>query len=95
MTTILCKKLNMQLAALPKAPWPGELGQRIVSEISAQAWGDWKEHAKMLINENRVNLGSDEGRAFITAQMKAYLFGEGQMLGAEGYVPPAEHKHDH
>ena len=89
MATVFCKKLQQELPALEKAPWPGEMGQRIVAEISAEAWGQWKEHAKMLINENRLSLGTEEGRAFIAAQMKAYLFGEGIVLGAEGFVPKA------
>lgn len=90
-TTVMCRKLGATLPALTRAPWPGELGQRIVAEISAQAWNDWKEHGKMLVNEYRLNLGSDEGRAFMQAQMQAYLFGEGAVREAEGFTPKHEH----
>lgn len=84
---VLCRKLGRELPALTRTPWPGELGERIRAEISAEAWAGWKEHAKMLVNEYRLNLGSEEGRTFITAQMKAYLFDEGTIREAEGFVP--------
>lgn len=89
-TTVLCKKLGKELPALTRAPWPGEIGVRIQAEISAEAWDQWKEHAKMLVNEYRLNLGSDEGRTFIAAQMKAFLFDEGTVREAAGFVPKAE-----
>ncbi len=88
--TVFCKKLKQQLPALSRQPWPGAMGERIVREISAEAWAAWKEHAKMLINEYRVNLGTDEGRAFIEAQLVAYLFEEGVLREAEGFVPRPE-----
>ncbi len=50
----------------------------------------WKEHAKMLLNEYRLNMGTPEAQTFMTEQMKAFLFEEGQTLVAEGYVPPEE-----
>ena len=90
MRFIECKKLGQKLQGFDKPPWPGELGQRIVEEISQDAWRMWLEHAKMLINEYRLNMGDDEARAFITEQMKAFLFDEGKSVQAEGYVPGGE-----
>ncbi len=88
--TVMCTKLKQELPALPRPPWPGELGQKIQAEISAQAWAMWKEHAKMLLNEYRLNMGTPEAQTFMTEQMKAFLFEEGQTLKVEGYVPPTE-----
>jgi len=87
MRFIECKKLGQKLQGFDKPPWPGELGKRIMEEISQDAWRMWLEHAKILINEYRLNLSGDEARAFITEQMKAYLFDEGNAVQAEGYVP--------
>jgi len=84
---VMCKKLRRSLPALSAPPWPGALGQRIQAEISAEAWELWKEHAKMLINEYRLNLGTQEARAIMAEQMEAFLFGEGHIRVAEGYVP--------
>ena len=85
---VMCKKLNQELPALERQPWPGELGVRIKAEISADAWKMWLEHAKMLINEYRLNLGTPEAQAFIREQMEAFLFNAGEVAKAEGYVPP-------
>ncbi len=86
----MCKKLGKELPALQRPVWPGELGKRISAEVSAEAWEMWKEHAKMLINEYRLNMGTSEARAFIAEQMKAYLFDAGTVQAAEGYVPEGE-----
>ena len=85
--TIHCKKLDQELPALARPPWPGDLGVRIQAEISESAWRMWLEHAKMLINEYRLNLGTPEAQVFIHEQMVAYLFDEGESQKAEGYVP--------
>jgi Fe-S cluster biosynthesis and repair protein YggX len=84
---VQCRKLGAELEALERPPWPGELGLRIQQEISKQAWGEWLEHAKMLVNEYRLNLGTPEAQGFIEEQMRAYLFAEGAVKAAEGYVP--------
>ena len=41
MSTVLCAKLNKELPALDKAPFPGPAGQEILEKVSAQAWNDW------------------------------------------------------
>ena len=85
--TVFCQKLKKELPALARQPWPGEIRERIQAGISEQAWKGWLDHAKMLINEYRLNLGTDEAQAFMKEQMLAYLFDEGQSMTAEGYVP--------
>jgi Fe-S cluster biosynthesis and repair protein YggX len=42
---------------------------------------------KMLMNEYRLNLGTQEAQEFLLKQMEDYFFGEGSALPA-GYVPP-------
>jgi Fe-S cluster biosynthesis and repair protein YggX len=42
---------------------------------------------KMLMNEYRLNLGTQEAQKFLLEQMEQYFFGEGAALPA-GYVPP-------
>lgn len=88
--TVMCRKLGREAPALTRQPWPGELGERILREISAEAWGAWLEHAKMLINEYRLNMGTDEAQVFIREQMAAFLFDEGTSVQASGYVPETE-----
>ena len=72
--TILCKKLNKELPALDFAPLPGELGQRIQKEISAEAWEQWSAKQTMLINEYRLNLTDIKSREFLKDEMLKFLF---------------------
>ena len=47
---VMCKKLQKELPGLDEPPWPGELGQRIYENISAQAWKLWEDRMKMILN---------------------------------------------
>lgn len=87
MTTIHCQKIKTEAEALDYAPYPGELGQRILANISKQAWKQWLEHQTMLINENRLNMLDMKARQFLMQEMEKFLFGEGSEKPA-GYVEP-------
>lgn len=84
---IHCKKLNKEAEALDFAPYPGELGQKILKNISKEAWQQWLAHQTMLINENRLNMLDPESRKFLAEEMKNFLFGQGSAKPA-GYTPP-------
>ena len=85
---VFCVKLQRELEGLDEVPFEGHpLGQKIYDNVSKQAWKMWVEHMKMLMNEYRLNLGTQEAQEFIVKQMDDYFFGEGAALPA-GYVPP-------
>ena len=85
--TVECIKLGRQAPGLAQAPLPGELGQRIFDQVSAEAWAGWLEHQKMLVNEYRLNLADSRARKYLREQTERYFFGEGADV-AHGYVPP-------
>lgn len=82
---IHCKKLNKQAEALTHPPMPGSLGQKIVNDISKEAWQMWIAHQTMLINEYRLVLTDPTARSFLKQEMEKFLFGEGSEKPA-GYV---------
>ncbi|NCC29310.1 MAG: oxidative damage protection protein [Gammaproteobacteria bacterium] len=82
-----CVKLGREAEGLDRAPYPGELGKRIHTNVSKQAWQDWLRHQTMLINENRLSPMDPKSRKFLEEQMDKYFFGEGAEM-PEGYVPP-------
>ena len=82
-----CVKLGRQAPGLAQPPLPGELGQRIFEQVSAEAWSGWLEHQKMLVNEYRLNLADARARKYLREQTERYFFGEGADI-AHGYVPP-------
>jgi len=86
--TVFCIKLKRELPGLDAPPWPGALGQRIYEQVSAEAWEEWEERMKMILNEYRLLPFQKEAQQLIAQQMEAYFFGEGEGGGAPpGYVP--------
>lgn len=83
-----CKKLNKRLPGLTHPPFKGELGRRIYSEISQEAWKLWLGQSTMVINENRLNPAEPEAQAILRAQLEKFLFGPGVAKPA-GYTPPS------
>jgi Fe-S cluster biosynthesis and repair protein YggX len=77
---VMCKKLGRELPGLDAPPFPGELGQRIYEEISAEAFNLWQQHARTLIATYRLNLADPAGREFLQQQMEEYFFGENAQM---------------
>jgi Fe-S cluster biosynthesis and repair protein YggX len=88
--TVFCVKLKQELPGLKEVPFDGHpLGQRVYESVSAEAWRQWVEHLKMLMNEYRLNLGNSEAQQFIIDQMEKYFFGEGVELPPDYVAPKA------
>ena len=83
-----CIKLGREAEGLDFPPYPGELGKKIFDNVSKEAWRQWLEHQKMLINENRLNSADAKARKYLAEQMDKHFFGSGAEVAA-GYVPPA------
>ena len=84
--TITCAKLKKEAEALDYQPYPGKIGERIMNEISAEAWKMWMDHQTMLINEMRLTPVDPKARTFLEEEMEKFLFGEGSKA-PEGFVP--------
>lgn len=83
---IYCQKLQQEAESLDFAPLPGDLGQKILAEISKSAWDGWLSHQTMLINEYRLDLSDAEARKFLLTELSKYLF-EGGAEKPSGFVP--------
>ena len=86
---VKCAKLGKELPGLDEPPFDTPLGQKIFENVSAQAWGMWAEHSKMLLNEYRLQPWKPEAQQFLVEQMEQYFFSGGAALPAE-YVPPSK-----
>jgi len=84
---VFCAKLKQELPGLPEPPFDSDLGNKIYENVSQQAWGQWMEHCKMLLNEYRLNPARKQDQEVIVQQMEQFFFGEGSARPAE-YVPP-------
>jgi Fe-S cluster biosynthesis and repair protein YggX len=85
--TVFCSYLQRDAEGLDRAPYPGELGQRIYASISKEAWGAWVRHQTMLMNEYRLTPIDPKARQFLVEEMEKFLFGGGAQK-PEGYVAP-------
>ena len=83
---VKCVKLQRELPGLDKPPFNDELGKRIYENVSKEAWSMFREHLKMIINEYRLALGTEEANGIIEKQTEDYFFGPGSAL-PPGYVP--------
>jgi Fe-S cluster biosynthesis and repair protein YggX len=88
--TVFCVKLQKELPGLDEVPFDGHpLGQRIYENVSKDAWKQWVEHLKMMMNEYRLNLGTTESQEFVIKQMEEYFFGKGSDLPPDYKAPEA------
>lgn len=84
--TVFCVKLQREMPGLETPPWPGDLGQRIFENVSAEAWTMWEERQKMILNEYRIMPWQKEGQELIRTHLEQFFFGESAAL-PPGYVP--------
>jgi Fe-S cluster biosynthesis and repair protein YggX len=84
---INCVKLGKAAEGLAAPPYPGDLGKRIYTSVSKQAWQMWLQHQTMLINEYRLTPIEPKARKFLEEEMEKFFFGEGSAAPRE-YVPP-------
>ena len=85
-TVVQCAKLGRELEALPKPPFPGELGTRIFNEVSAMGYELWQRQATILINHYGLNMADPRAHDFLFTQMEQFFFGEGAQM-PDGWVP--------
>ena len=88
---VKCVKLGREAEGLDFPTYPGELGKRIFENVSKEAWRQWLEQQKMLVNETRLNLADAKARKYLVEQMEKNFFGGGADVAA-GYVPQQQAK---
>lgn len=81
-----CAKLGQELPGLGQPPYPGEMGEKIFNQISAQAWDLWLVHQTMLINEYRLSLMDLKARQFLNTEMERFLFSDEESAPPPGFT---------
>ncbi|MCA9580172.1 MAG: Fe(2+)-trafficking protein [Myxococcales bacterium] len=85
--TVQCIKLQKELPALAKAPFPTDLGKFILDNVSKEAWDLWLKESVRYINTYRVDLSSREGTEFMIKQLKIWMGLEEGELAQTAWVP--------
>jgi Fe-S cluster biosynthesis and repair protein YggX len=86
---VKCIKLGQELPGLDTPPTPTELGRKVYENVSKQAWDEFVEYFKMVINEYRLDLTSPMADQIFEQKMNEYFFTNNPQM-PEGYVPPKE-----
>ena len=84
---VKCVKLGQELPGMVYKPFNNDLGQRIYDNVSQEAWRQWIEASKMIVNEYRLDLTSPDGQKLLMEQAERFFFGEGADRPPD-YVPP-------
>ncbi len=84
-----CVKLGRDLPGLSRPPFPGELGERILENVSAQGWEMWREHSTLLINHHGLSLADPAATKTLADEMEKFFFGEGARV-PEDWVPEGQ-----
>jgi Fe-S cluster biosynthesis and repair protein YggX len=77
MADVTCSRCGQTRAGFERAPFPGPIGARILTEICQVCWGDWVKQQTMLINHYGLNVMDPQARSFLTKNMQAFLFKSG------------------
>ena len=83
---VFCVKLQREMPGLDAPTWPGELGQRIFENVSAEAWKQWEDRMKMILNEYRLMPWQREAQELVAKHMEDFFFGQGSAPPPE-FVP--------
>jgi Fe-S cluster biosynthesis and repair protein YggX len=84
---VQCVKLGREAPGLDAPPFPGELGQRIYDNVSAEGYQLWMQHATILINHYGLHPADPETRTMLRREMEEFFFGDDAKL-PEGWVAP-------
>ena len=77
MPDVKCARCGQTRAGFDRAPFPGQIGARVVQEICQQCWSDWLKQQTMLINHYGLNVMDPQARAFLTNNLTAFRFRSG------------------
>ncbi len=65
MKTVFCRKYQKDLPKMDRAPFPGEKGEEIFSNVSKQAWMEWLQQQTMLVENFLNNESFDKAEGFV------------------------------
>lgn len=90
---VFCQVLKREAPGLETQPYPGELGERILENVSEEGWKQWLERLTTIINENQLNTADPGSLDVIEQHMIGFLFSEGdQGQLPQGFVAPGGKK---
>ena len=88
MRRVNCTVLKEEADGLESPPYPGELGQRIFENVSAEGWQQWLQRQVLIINENQLSTAEPQAIELLEQHMLGFLFEEGDLGSVpQGFAP--------
>lgn len=87
---VQCVKLGRELPGMEYPPFGGDLGTKIWSSVSEEAWGLFTEHFKMIMNEYRLAGGTEQANRIFMETAESFFFGDGATQAPPDFVPPEQ-----
>lgn len=78
MAEIECVRCGETGEQLPKPPLRNELGERVQASICKACWDAWLAYQTALINHYGLDVRTPDAREFLSRNMAAYFFEQGQ-----------------
>lgn len=73
---ITCQKCSNQGNALEEAPFPSELGEKILKNICDRCFQSWVRDSINIVNELQLDLNNPEDEIKYDLFLEEYLFGD-------------------
>lgn len=73
MAEVKCVRCGHKKEGLDEAPFPNDLGQKVLEQTCQVCWQAWVSQQLMLMNEDRLDPMNDEHSKFLDEEMKKFL----------------------
>ncbi len=91
--SVFCEYEQREAEGLDYVPWPGELGKRIYENVSVDAWRQWEDRMKMILNEYRLMPFQKEAQELVAhhpglplSEQELFAFGLSAQVDVIGQV---------
>lgn len=79
--------MKEDLEGLDFQPFPGELGKKVLENVSKEGWKQWMGHQTVLINEYRLSSLDKKAQSFLKEEMQKFLFSDEEVELPKGFNP--------
>lgn len=72
--TVKCSRCARTAPALPRAPYPGDLGTQLIENACTDCWAEWEKLEVMVINELRLNFMDPKAMDTLSGHLREFFF---------------------
>ena len=73
MAQVSCQRCKRETEGLPRAPLPGDVGERVLASTCKECWAEWLKAQVIVINENALSPANPEHYQRLIGEMETFL----------------------